>query len=212
VSVVFLSAAALRAETGGFAVPAAGARLVPESRVEAVWSRGVASESADESELVLSLDGGRTFPFRVSAEIEPGQTRVEWRVPDLPSAHARLALRVGRDDDSESETLEVLSEEFAILADPAAPPERLFRFGGEWRSREALALPASRSAPLATLDPAGGLAAPSDTDESADAPRPQPLAVPTRAGLEIASHAAGPPEPRPGKPRCVGPICAPLRL
>ncbi|MGE5346658.1 MAG: hypothetical protein ACM3JH_11940, partial [Acidithiobacillales bacterium] len=38
-----------------------------------------------ERELVLSLDGGRSFPVRLTAEIGPGDLQALWRIPGLPT-------------------------------------------------------------------------------------------------------------------------------
>lgn len=89
---------------------------------------------ADEMELVLSLDGGATFPVRVTAEIEPGTTSIAWRVPNLPSRSARLALRAGADG---RESIRAIGAAFAIEPDPLARPEDAARVAGEWRTREA---------------------------------------------------------------------------
>jgi hypothetical protein len=177
--------------------------------VEASWS-SKPGKLFDEGELVLSLDGGRTFSVRVSAEIEPGETRVEWRVPDLVAAHARLALRFGREGDAETERIELVSAEFAIVAD-AAPDERLFRVGSEWRTREALAT-APRRSPFAAMGTVVDLVVFDDTDESADAPRPESLETPAPHRVEIASQAV---ESRPAtleRMHGLGSSPAPLRL
>lgn len=95
----------------------------------------------DEMELLLSLDGGRTFPLRVTREIAPETTRVAWRVPAFAAEHARLALRTGSEGGAGSETVRLVSEEFTILPASASPLEELFRVGTEWRTRDALAQP-----------------------------------------------------------------------
>jgi len=61
-------------------------------RVE-VLALGPATAGAEERELVLSLDGGRSFPIRLTGEIGPGDGVVSWRVPALPAEHVVLALR-----------------------------------------------------------------------------------------------------------------------
>ena len=88
-----------------------------------------------ELELVLSLDGGATFPLRVSPEESETQTEVLFRVPNLPTPHARLGLRVGRD--GEDERLGEVGETFTILADPLAPLEPLRHRRGEAATAEA---------------------------------------------------------------------------
>jgi hypothetical protein len=61
--------------------------------VELRWS--LLPADAEELEIVLSLDGGRTYPVRVSPELDAREGGYRWRVPDLPAAHARLMLRMG---------------------------------------------------------------------------------------------------------------------
>jgi hypothetical protein len=118
--------------------PVRGARLQPGAIVRVSWTRGVSGEREfDEMELVLSLDGGRSFPLRVTREVSPAEDSVVWRVPRLPSAHARIALRAGRSEKPESETIRTVSAEFTILADADDPLEQLCRVRGEWRTREA---------------------------------------------------------------------------
>ena len=53
----------------------------------------VADEDADvdEMELLLSLDGGKTFSLRVTKEMSAGTHEVRWRVPNLPTTTARSA-------------------------------------------------------------------------------------------------------------------------
>jgi hypothetical protein len=106
---------------------------------EARWTVPCAeARGTDEIELVLSLDGGLTFPIRISPEMSRCASGYRWRVPALPTTHARLALRMGSKGRSETERLELVSEEFAILSDSSAPPEELFRGTTEWWTRQAL--------------------------------------------------------------------------
>src|SRR5512147_730734 len=60
--------------TSPFLSPARGEALAPGSIVEVRWASACASAPegrADEAEVVLSLDGGLTFPIRVSNELHP---------------------------------------------------------------------------------------------------------------------------------------------
>jgi hypothetical protein len=123
----------------GFARPArAGvpAPTVPAAElragevVEVRWS--ALPPDAREMELLLSVDGGRTWPLRVSAELDPRERSLRWRVPNLAASGARLRLRCG---DAEREVEGPASAAFAIVADPARPRDR-FRFheGTWWES------------------------------------------------------------------------------
>jgi len=74
--------------------------------------------AAREVEVLLSVDGGERFTLRATAEVDRARGGVRWRVPNLPTPHARLRLRWG---DGASETLAPPTPEFRILADPSAP-------------------------------------------------------------------------------------------
>lgn len=161
-----LAAAPLRGSDEGspppqFAAPARGEILAPGAFVEVRWQRtepcdseptaelerqgerdGSPEREENEAELVLSLDGGTTFPIRVSGEISPCASRFTWRVPALPTSQARLGLRTG-DERDEDERIELVSGAFAILPDPERRPETLHARGGEWWIPEA---PAPRGA------------------------------------------------------------------
>jgi hypothetical protein len=102
---------------------------------------------SEEMEVLLSLDGGRTFQLRVSREMSPGTNEIRWRVPNLPTAAARLALRAR--DRGDAEVIRAVSEEFAILPADTEPLEDLRRFRGEWRAGEALEEIPSGAAPEA---------------------------------------------------------------
>jgi hypothetical protein len=131
-------ACAASAEPAGFQDPPEGARLEPGTVVRVAWSLGeIGARDFDEIELVLSLDGGRSFPLRLTRDISPDAESVRWRVPKLPSAHARLALRVGCGEREESENVRLVGGEFTILAGSNDPLEELRRVRGEWRTREA---------------------------------------------------------------------------
>jgi hypothetical protein len=125
-----------------FSSPDRGEALLPGSVIETAWAldcRAVVPE-ADEAELVLSLDGGRTFPVRVSSEVSVCASRFRWRVPALPTGRARLALRIGSRGGERTETLRVVSAEFTILPDPEGRREELYARGSEWWTRPALSL------------------------------------------------------------------------
>lgn len=105
-------------------------------------------EEIEEMEVLLTLAGGETFPLRVTREMPPGTHEITWRVPNLATTKARLALRVG---DQEGESIRDVSNEFTIAAAGEEPLEDVRPFAGEWRAGEALEeLPAS-----APLDPPG---------------------------------------------------------
>jgi len=111
----------------------------PSSRLRAGSTETVrldaASPGVDERELILSLDGGRTFPVRLTREIGPGDGSASWRVPALPTEHAVLALREG--GDGLAETIVAAGAEFSIVPGPGVCVETLQFRDGEWKTREA---------------------------------------------------------------------------
>ncbi len=143
-AVVFLAAAGAKGVSAGqipaMAAPVSGPALRAGSTAGFSWNAEALS-GFDEMELVLSLDGGRTFPLRVTGRLAPESGNIAWRVPALPTEHARLALRAGDGEDEAQEAIVFLGEEFSIRAEPNGSLEELFRVGGEWRTREALASP-----------------------------------------------------------------------
>ena len=121
--------------SSSFAAPSGGESLAPGSVVEVRWTSpcdDLRRRDLDEAELVLSLDGGRTFPVRVTPELKSCAARFLWTVPALPAAHARLALRAGDEERDASESLVAVSADFRILPDPDGRVERLRRHAAEW--------------------------------------------------------------------------------
>ena len=51
-----------------------------------------------EQEINLSVDGGRTFPYRITPRLTYGERTYTWRVPNLPTDEAVLDLRYGCED------------------------------------------------------------------------------------------------------------------
>ena len=139
VATFFLAAPRRAGAATGFADPRAGDRLAAGSELRVRWRRDASREAeGDELELVLSLDGGATFPVRVSGRVAPDDDAAVIRVPNLPSEHVRLALREGDDEESESEHIVLVSEPFAIDGSERPDRDSLFPVGGEWRTAEAL--------------------------------------------------------------------------
>lgn len=143
-----------------------------------------------EVELELSLDGGRWV--RISPELEAYEGRWRWRVPSMPTSHARLRLRAGGRTESGIETEEVaaVSAEFAIASEAAS-------LGTEWWHV------GEHRAPSARLD--SGVAehwsASNDTmvlapEPNSDAPAPSPQSSgrldprATDLALTVARHQA----------------------
>jgi hypothetical protein len=105
--------------------PAHGAVLTAGSAVALAWKPLPAAGPLaglpqwDEWEAFLSVDGGVTYPFRITPHLDGDLRRVLWEVPHLPTRDARLLLRLG---DERRETAFALPQRFTILADPDATP------------------------------------------------------------------------------------------
>jgi len=182
------------------AIAAPAARVLASARLTSVPAPGssvragetttlrfeVAGEDAnvDEMEVLLSLDGGKTFSLRVTKEMSAGTHELRWRVPNLPTAAARIALRVGGED---GETIRDVSGEFSILGDATEPLEEVRPFRGEWRAGEALEEMPSRAPVEAPLF--GG------TGDSIRAVRPETDLDRTT----VAARGGAPPARRPEK-------------
>jgi len=184
VGLPILLAGALNAETSGIWRPAAGERVSSGAMLEARWTLSPGDPRVgDEAELLLSLDGGLSFPLRVSREVLPESGRTAWRVPSFPSSHARLALRTGRSGEDESESVALVGAEFEIELTQRGPAEELFRGRSEWATRAA-ARDAGAAPPLSD---GGWEGAPDLTrlPDSGPAIEPRPTAAPNLP-LEIA--------------------------
>jgi hypothetical protein len=187
------------ADVIGFRGPAAGERLEPESLVEVSWSLDRFPSGDDECELVLSLDGGRTFPVRVTGSLDPATRRVLWRVPALPTDQARLAVRTGSDGEPSEEALRLIGPSFVIAASVRAPVEELFSVRSEWRTREALAGNSARDSvtDLGGQSPEGIHPGPARETVALSGSRAAALSRPLPAAAAAASRAASPPLEKP---------------
>ncbi len=111
--------------------------------VELVWS--APAGVVEELEILLSVDGGRTFPIRVSPSLDPGTTHWRWHVPNLSAADARLRVRAlvgGRETPGEP------TSPFRIVAAPGQPVERALVQEGGWWSGCQPARPPATPAPV----------------------------------------------------------------
>ena len=114
--------------------------------IELRW-HGLPGE-VEEMELLLSLDGGRSFHVRLTPELEGHTNAFRWRVPDLPTGQARLMLRIG---DEEGERVGALSRVFRILHTEGAPaPDVAFHEGLTWTGQEPAGAPVPSSIAPAT--------------------------------------------------------------
>lgn len=85
------SAAAIGVESAAGAP--SGTVLRPgEARIVAI---GVPPAGAEEWEAFLSVDGGRSFPVRITPHLPIAERSFPWTVPALPTAAARIRFRFG---------------------------------------------------------------------------------------------------------------------
>ena len=90
-----LPALAVGQEMARLVSPAAGDELVAGSFATIEWEGLALPEGTVEWEAFLSLDGGRTWPLRVTPHLDISIRRFTLRVPDLPTREARILLRFG---------------------------------------------------------------------------------------------------------------------
>jgi hypothetical protein len=102
--------------------PWAGATLAAGSTAELEWTPGerfAELQKVQEWEAFLSLDGGATYPVRITPHLDQDLRRIRFQVPPLPARDARILLRFG---DEARETAVELPERFAIAASPGLLP------------------------------------------------------------------------------------------
>ena len=77
--------------------PTAGQVLYPGQKVRVEWEATVPNPNAVgcEMELVLSLDGGRTFNTYITPPLDPKARYFYWTVPNTPTNAAMLDIRFG---------------------------------------------------------------------------------------------------------------------
>jgi hypothetical protein len=164
-------------------------------------------------ELVLSLDGGVTFPIRITKDLAPDTRSLVLTVPSLPARHARLALRAGDGGEPGEEEILFLSDEFSIGADAGQPLEPALFVRGEWRTREALAERGSPALPepvtfgeSSPIVHAAAAAVPACTPRPRSLAGPMPIHAPS--SLEAAPTATA---ETPASPLSRAPADAPRR-
>lgn len=114
--------------------PADGAELTAGSLATIEWVGLDLPARAHEWEAFLSVDGGRTWPLRVTPHLDLSIRRFRFRVPGFPTKDARLLLRFG---DEEREVEMEAPQRFVIVGDLRAwkpPPGRVLARGE--RARE----------------------------------------------------------------------------
>ena len=99
--------------------PQPGATLLAGSEAEVEWAPLGSLDGIEEWEAFLSLDGGRTYPVRITPHLDQDLRRVRWQVPGLPTSDARLLLRLG---DEHRETAFELPQRFSIVPSSVLEP------------------------------------------------------------------------------------------
>jgi hypothetical protein len=100
--------------------PQDGAMLAAGSTADLEWAplaRYARLAGVEEWEAFLSLDGGATYPLRITPHLDQDLRHFRWQVPPIPTANGRLLLRLG---DELRETVVELPQRFSIVASPAA--------------------------------------------------------------------------------------------
>jgi hypothetical protein len=128
-------AAAAELGAGRIVAPAAGTIVRAGDTVRVSWTPLPAD--VEEFELLLSVDGGSTFPLRLTVSLDPALTSYTWRVPNLPAGAARLTLRVGI---AGEEIVLGPGPRFEVAGDSAAPTGKITFQGGEWWTTEGVAV------------------------------------------------------------------------
>jgi hypothetical protein len=106
--------------------PQAGAILAAGSTAELEWAPGAGFAGlpdVEEWEAFLSLDGGSTYPVRITPHLDQDLRRVRFQVPSLLTPDARILLRFG---DERHETAVELPGRLAIAASPVLESSFLF--------------------------------------------------------------------------------------
>lgn len=99
-----------------------GLALAAGDEVELRFALPTGSD-VDEWEAFLSIDGGATYPIRLTEERPAAETSFRFRVPNLPAASARVLVRSGGEEDGGRTERDVaLSAAFRIEGRPGVAP------------------------------------------------------------------------------------------
>ena len=115
--------------------PVPGTELVAGETAWIEWEAGpglAAFAEAHEWEAFLSVDGGESFPVRLTPHLDLGRPRVAFRVPPLVSDDCRLLLRFG---DEREEREQPVPGRFRIVPSPV--PRPVLRYRAEARGEAA---------------------------------------------------------------------------
>lgn len=134
------------AERGAILSPSSGTVLRAGDVVQVRWTD--LPEEVEEMELLLSMDGGLSFPVQLTPQLDPLLGSLSWRVPNLAIPHASLRLRVGVGRD---EIESAPSGVFSIECAAGGPVAGLrFDFGQVWVQESSREEPGGRCDPTAS--------------------------------------------------------------
>lgn len=114
ISVLTLAASAHAME---ISAPQNHARLRGGSFATLAWHTDTLPSYADEWEAFLSIDGGRTYAFRITPHLDARIHRFTWVVPNVDTRDARILIRFG---DEHQENAVELPPTFSITRDARA--------------------------------------------------------------------------------------------
>lgn len=104
--------------------PAQGSVLIGGRIADLRWDELAAFsrlEEVEEWEAFLSVDGGRSYPFRITPHLDHDVRALRWRVPAVATTDARLLFRFGTEGrDGEVEIGYAPPVRFRILVEPSA--------------------------------------------------------------------------------------------
>ena len=169
--------------------PAEGTALQGGSTAVLEWApRAGLPGEWEEWEAFFSLDGGATYPFRLTPHLDRALRRVTFKVPRFPTRQGRLLLRVG---DERREVAFELPQRFTITVPPGMAGQFLDLQRREWRRGEP-ARPGEAGVVAWVTGPRQG--GPLREVVAAEPPRAGPaLAFPVETTLPPAVAAAAPP-------------------
>ena len=118
----------------------------PGQEIVLAWT---SDDDVSELEILLSLDGGHTYPIWISPRLSPRDRRFVWRVPDSGGGSLRMRIRFNRGgreiEGAPTASLDVVpagTPEPLGLPPVSADPERAPRPGADNASSRACAWPA----------------------------------------------------------------------
>jgi hypothetical protein len=154
--------------------------------IELRWSD---AEDIRELEILLSVDGGRTYSRCITPQLDPDRRGFRWRVPALAGGELRLRIRYNRDgreiEGAPAEPLEVTA------ADPRPVPLGLPFASAEGEDR------GDRDRPRAPDRSPGRSANPAEDSDEAGASPPETRTLPARACPDAVAHPSSASHPAP---------------